>query len=1253
MEGWEQLKRAKSELSGWFFWFWVKQWRTTILVLVLIVLIGAFSAYRIPKESFPEINLWMVTIVTVYPWWSPEDIDSLITKKIEDKISGLDGIDSIDSTSSDSTSIVMATLENGADVDSVANKVQDEINTISFPSDANDPVVTQISTDLVWTMIFSLVLYAKDGRYDETYLKEKAIQLKKDLEWVWKIDTISLSDGSQSLAGLASKAESYDIDILLNQSKLEQLWLPLAQVVSIIKWFNVSQPLGTHTIWEKDYSFRIDWEITSIEALSQTPIPLSNGKTIPLESIATIKKVFDSDGQINVGHFENWEKNSWNLAILLNVNRKSSASVLSASTDAKKLIDEEMSKDEYEGLWYFYTSDLWDKVSKLYNDLVVNMISTLLIVFLIVRCFVWAMESFLATVSIPLAFFVTFFVLNAVWYTMNTLTNFSLIICLWIAVDTATVIIQGASEYMKQWYKPLHAVLLSVKTYKNSLISWTATTVVVFIPLMMLPWVMGKTMAIIPITIFTTLVASLIISLTWTPTIFFLTSKDKKYYKKDSENEQYLDNNLKLILEADRAWKQERTNETKSSFRDKFLDKLIIAYDKSVRATLNSKVRCALWIVSPIVLLVLTAMFVSPKLGFLLMPSYDAENISINLTSDAGQTTETLVSKTKELHEILADIPELISYTAVINWNTVSTTLNLIDHTERERTSFDIEEELTEKLVVLKQKGFDVSVATVTSSAGSMGSSSEVWIKIKAEDHVNQDILAKVARDFEEYLKTIPGTKNVTNSSKESPWQFVFELDEDKLALLWLTKTSIWPSLYLALNGMGAGSLKIDGDTHDINVKYDDFNDTVSPDTLMGTLISTTAWQIPLASIWSYTFKPAISSIVRDDWDITVTIWANLLQWVKAEGVNDLLYAYWDAYEFPVWVSYTKGWEQVENADLIESLLASVALAFIMIFGILVLQFNSYIQPLIISYSLLMWFIGATYGMLVTWNPYSMMFLIWFVALMWIIVNNAIILIDSANDNVSHWYSREDAIRESAKSRLKPILSTTLTTVIGMSTLLSNGMFAILWLTIMFWLSFGTLVTLYAIPVLYQGEQKIRIIIRRVILKPLLIFVAPVIVIWILFLLGYMFGFDVFWNIYWKSAMISLLLTTAIFLILWEFVSNSHGEPGWRQAVLHLKLAATKGRRFNKKQIVKRILIKFGLMLVPIPLALLITFLFNVFGASETIAYLAMRTSLITWYLFYFVGNIYVFWTSKYNQFIHDKITGISIIDDSIEDEDF
>jgi len=117
----------------------------------------------------------------------------------------------------------MATLENNADVDSVANKVQDAINTITFPSDANDPVVTQIDTDLIGTMIFSVALYTKDDRYDENYLKDKAISLKKALEGVGEIDTIELNDGSQSLAGLANKAESYNIEVLINENKLTQL----------------------------------------------------------------------------------------------------------------------------------------------------------------------------------------------------------------------------------------------------------------------------------------------------------------------------------------------------------------------------------------------------------------------------------------------------------------------------------------------------------------------------------------------------------------------------------------------------------------------------------------------------------------------------------------------------------------------------------------------------------------------------------------------------------------------------------------------------------------------------------------------------------------------------------------------------------------------------------------------------------------------------------------------------------------------
>ena len=232
-----------------------------------------------------------------------------------------------------------------------------------------------------------------------------------------------------------------------------------------------------------------------------------------------------------------------------------------------------------------------------------------------------------------------------------------------------------------------------------------------------------------------------------------------------------------------------------------------------------------------------------------------------------------------------------------------------------------------------------------------------------------------------------------------------------------------------------------------------------------------------------------------------------------------------------------------KNADLIISLLSSIVFAFIMIFWILVLQFNSYTQPLIISYSLLMGFIGASFWMLLTWNPYSMMFLIGFIALMGIIVNNAIILIDSANENITHGYSRSDAIKESAKSRIKPILSTTLTTVIGMITLLTNGMFVPLAYTIMFGLSFGTVVTLFAIPVLYQGKNKIRILIKRILFKPALTLIVPSSSIWIIYFLCTMFWYSIFSTRHWTSAMMALFCSMIILLIVFEFSRNSMWRP--------------------------------------------------------------------------------------------------------------
>ena len=196
-----------------------------------------------------------------------------------------------------------------------------------------------------------------------------------------------------------------------------------------------------------NYDFRIDGELKSEEELQELPILLGGGKSIPLGQLAEIKKVYDDkDSILRVG---TKEEGIGKAAVSLTFNKKAGASILSSSKQAKESIAAALKDAEYAELSSFYTLDLGAELSKDYNNLAVNMISTMLIVFLIVGFFVGAMESFVATVSIPLAFFVTFFVLNYLGLSLNFLTNFSLIICLGIAIDTATVIIQGASENIK------------------------------------------------------------------------------------------------------------------------------------------------------------------------------------------------------------------------------------------------------------------------------------------------------------------------------------------------------------------------------------------------------------------------------------------------------------------------------------------------------------------------------------------------------------------------------------------------------------------------------------------------------------------------------------------------------------------------------------------------------------------------------------------------------------------------------------
>ncbi|MDO4713314.1 MAG: efflux RND transporter permease subunit [bacterium] len=320
----------------------------------------------------------------------------------------------------------------------------------------------------------------------------------------------------------------------------------------------------------------------------------------------------------------------------------------------------------------------------------------------------------MATISIPLAFFITFFVLNSLGYTMNFLTNFSLIICLGIAVDTATVIIQGANENIKLGYRPLYAALLAVKTYKNSLISGTATTVVVFLPMMSLPGVMGAFLAYIPITIFITLIASLFISLTITPSLFFKSRKNPDHYHANPDTEALLNPSLQLLLQEERKHKTANSSipsQQTESRNHRLLSRLNYRYSQKSKHILKSAHNRITMILIPLIIFLATLIFISPHIGFIMMPAADNEYLSITLAGKSGLQHDTTKEQLPHIDTLLAQLPELRNYVAKVKNNTITVTIRILPQSERKRSSFQIESELAQQFQTFMTKGFQVTVA--------------------------------------------------------------------------------------------------------------------------------------------------------------------------------------------------------------------------------------------------------------------------------------------------------------------------------------------------------------------------------------------------------------------------------------------------------------------------------------------------------------------------------------------------------------
>lgn len=1062
------------ELKKWFFTFWIENYKVSFLFLFLITIVWLLAVIQIPKESSPDIKFGIISINTLYEWVNPVDIDNLITEEIEKEIEDIEGISKITSTSSVGLSSITVELRNGIETRNVLTDIKDRIDTINFPSEAEDTIVQEISTQN--ELLFEALIYGNQDDFTNFSLFQKARQIQSDLEWTAGIASIDLWGQWADALGVSWSDDGYDIQVHISKEKLELLDISILAISDIIRAYNRNTPLWNFDIWNLSYDFRVDGEFESITDLENTIIRGNWSSSVRLKDIATIERKYDNE-TINSLWF--YEELGYNY-VTLSFNKELWDNVFTISKSAKIALEEYLSSTPwFENLSVKYTQDLGEVIIEDYKNLGITAIQTLVLVFLTIFVFVWLRESLIASILLPLAFFVTFIVLNILGFSLNFLTNFSLVLTLGIAIDTIIVIIEWAAERQKLWYSPKHAIILAVRDLKSPLISGTMTTLVAFLPMIFLPGILWKFLSYIPITVFITLLAALVLSLTLASALFYVFSRKSSSYISDETYEETLSKDEAAFLQRDRAWKIKQ-EEWNFNLRERFLEYLWWHYYTILNSFLKSRKSRLLSIFIPFLLLILSFVFLSPRIGFTLFPASDEGIIQIEIEWQNGAKKETMVEYIPLIEEVVSQYEELKVYYVTLSGNKIDVYIELTDAKNREetwqKTVFEVENWILEWLTPLVSKGLLVEVKTVENGPPT---GAPVWVKLNTNSSKNINTLKDVAEDFKKFLQETPGTKNASISSWDNPGQFVFVLDRARLSFAGLTPDDLLRELRVLINGVTAWSITSEYEDNDIRLLVSEFEDNVTPKDIEDIIIETSQWPVRIWDYASFSFEPSLSSISRQDGKISISAESDLEPGTLPSTIQPLLIEYAENYNYPEWVSYSAGWENEENAELIQATLQSFFIALFLIFGILVFQFNSYSQPIIILYSVVLALLGVNIGLFVTGNPYSMTFGIWFIALTGVVVNDAIILVDRINRNIERLVRNswdkvlrledyEWALVAAGKSRLQPIIVTTLTTLFWVLPLaLQDAFWAGLWFTIIFWLFAGSFMTLFIIPALY------------------------------------------------------------------------------------------------------------------------------------------------------------------------------------------
>ena len=1023
---------------------------TTALIFVAVIVIGIYSFLKLPIDQFPEMDPPYITVMTTYPGASASEMETNVTKIMENALTSVDHLKHITSQSKDNISVVELELEWGSNMDEAVNDVRSFVDMAAnnLPDNCAKPVIFKLSTSSMPICQYSITA-------DETYAGLDKILNDEVVPQLNHIDGI----GNISLSGAPDRYVYVNID----QQKLDAYGITLEQVGQVVSANNLNLSSGTIKMPQEQYQMQVRSEYIESSEIENLMVAMTpQGQQVFIRDIATVKDTI-KDLALD-------EKTNGREAVRLIIAKQTGANTVQVCRDVRAAlakIQKQLPTDvKIEKIY-----DSSENIQNSINSLEESVLYALLFVVLVVLFFLgkWR-ATIIIGITIPIALIVAFIYLGLADSSLNIISLCSLTIAIGMVVDDAIVVLENITRHVERGEDPHEAAIYATNEVWISVIATTLVLVVVFVPLTMLNGMAGIMFHELGWIVTVVCCTSTLVAISLTPMLCSKLLKAKKVHVDENGN-----------LVDDEAGKKGWYDRTVVHM----LDVIDEYYAKSLGWCLRHKV---------LTFLILIAFFAASlipvfagKIGTDFMQEQDNGRLSVTVKLQRGTRIEETLKTARKLEARFVElVPEIqlintsagsnddasiaALFSSTMN-NKIQMTVRLPKKWERDRDIWTIAEILRQEMAKYPEIN---EYQCAVSSGGPGGDVITVDLEIYGYDF---DRTSQMAEQCRQLISQLPGARDVNISREDDRPDIKITVDKEKASRLGLSSATISTYLRNRVAGMACGYLKDDGSEYDIVVRLMEEDRNSISDILNLSIPTATGKTVKLsevATIGEYWAPPTIERKARQR-IVTVkatpynTTLGELAKAIETEVVPQL--------DIPVGYSTHIGGDYETQQDTFKDMILLGLMIIMLVYIVMASQFESLRMPAIIMFSIPFALSGVIIALWLTGRSLDMIGALGLVLLVGIVVKNGIVLVDYINLMRERGYELNQAIRMSGRSRIRPVLMTAFTTILGMIPMaVSSGEGAEMWqplgIVVIGGLTVSTFLTLYVVPVLYGAMSR-------------------------------------------------------------------------------------------------------------------------------------------------------------------------------------